>query len=67
MDKREMRRKLQMALIRELFQNQTNQFGETRQEIVLSKMDIYNPSEATKRRFSNLVTDMMLNLQAKEK
>jgi len=67
MDRREMKRKMQIALIRELFQNQSNQFGETRQEILLSKMNIYDPSEATKRRFNDLITDMLLNLQAKEK
>ena len=66
MDRREMKKKMQMALIRELWQNQTNQFGETRQEIILSRMGIYNPSEATERRFSNLVVDLFLDLQSKE-
>jgi len=67
MDRREMKKKMQMALIRELWQNQKNQFGETRQEVILSKMNIYDPSEAVQRRFRDLVTDMFLNEQSKQK
>jgi len=55
-----------MALIRELWQNQLNRFGETRQEVILSKMNIYDPSEAVERRFRNLVTEIfhkMINEQ----
>jgi hypothetical protein len=67
MDKREMKRLLKITLFRELWQNETNQFGETRQEIVLSKMNIYDPSEATKRRFSAIILDTFRVLQEREK
>lgn len=66
MDRREMKKKMQMALIRELWQNQKNKFGETRQEVILSKMNIYDPSEAVERRFRDLVTEIFLNEQKKE-
>ena len=56
-----------MALIRELWQNQQNQYGETRQEVVMARMNIYDPSEAVRRRFRNLVTELMANEQMKEK
>jgi hypothetical protein len=67
MDKREMKKKLQIELIRELFYNEKNQFGETRREVVLSKMNIYDPSDAVKRRFQELITEMLLNEQSKQK
>jgi|TARA_R110000822_G_scaffold309115_2_gene438051 hypothetical protein len=66
MDRREMKKKMQMALIRELWQNQKNKFGETRQEVILSKMNIYDPSEAVERRFRDLVTEIFRSLQQKE-
>jgi len=66
MDRREMKKKLQMALIRELWQNQKNRFGETRQEVILSKMNVYPVSNATNRRFKDLVTEIFLNEQKKE-
>jgi hypothetical protein len=67
MDKRTMKKKLQLALIRELWQNQKNEFGERRQEIVLAYMDIYDPSEATKTRFSNLITELLTREIEKQK
>jgi hypothetical protein len=67
MDRREMKKKMQMALIRELWQNQQNPYGETRQEVVMARMNIYDPSEAVRRRFRNLVTELMANEQMKEK
>ena len=65
MDRREMKKKMQIELIRELFYNEENQFGETRQEVILSKMGIYDPSDAVKRRFEDLITEMLLNEQSK--
>jgi hypothetical protein len=61
MDRREMKKQLQYALMRELWQDQPNQYGETRQEVILSKMNIYDPSEAVRRRFLNLVTELMVD------
>lgn len=63
MDKRKMKKRLKIELIRELWQNSSNQFGESRQEIMLSKMGIYKPSEAMERRFNDLITEMFLILQ----
>ena len=58
MDKREMKIELNHYMIKEMWQNYTNEGGETRQEEFLHDIGIENPTEAEKKRLRILVRDM---------
>ena len=58
MDKRKMKKLIKFELVKELLDNRKNIHGESKQELMMSYIGIYDPSSAQEKRFKEVVEEL---------